>query len=485
VETTFFNTFGSCKTAPRKPVRTKPGVSRPNFSFQFAGNWTFSRSSSPTLRLAHNYSGIEFDADLMSLAKQARRPLTRIEADFIWLVLAVYLADRCAPRYPYGINAPAHWRRRIHVGLPVSDPARWEAARDSLMHVLDFLTEDDWSIEFQDGRAEFDAEKQRHFPEMRAPDVEWTALFSGGLDSLAGALQWLAGTRGNCLLVSGQTHNRITVGQQLLVTGLREGFPGRIEHLGFSYGFPDKRRVELSGLESSQRSRAFIHTALGALAALMAGTSQLFLFENGFGAFNLPCDSAQFGSMNSRGTHPMFLRRMATFVRAVFSQPFVIANPFTFSTKGQMLSATSVQRYTLLLPNSFSCDLFPNYHHRQTQCGTCPSCLVRRLAFHCAGLADDSHNYSTDVFHPRRPLRASQWLSIAKLSVQAESLAACLRLKEPWPALCAQWPDLLRAEMELPSAGYRDGVIALLSRHVDEWRSFSTRIQSYSLPLAA
>jgi hypothetical protein len=285
--------------------------------------------------------------------------------------------------------------------------------------------------------------------------------------------------------VSGQTHNRITVGQELLVTGLRQEFPGRIEHLGFGYGIPNKKGFELSGFESSQRSRAFMHTVLGSLATLMAGNSELFLFENGFGAFNLPCDSAQFGSMNSRGTHPVFLRRMAAFVSAVFSRPFVIANPFTFLTKGQMLSAKCVQRYATLLSQSFSCDLFPNYHHRQTQCGTCPSCLVRRLAFHSAGLADESHNYSTDIFGPHRPLRAGQWLSIAKLAVQAEDAAACLRLKEPWPALCAQWPDLLRAEMELPFAGLRDSVIALLRRHVDEWRSFSARIQSYSLPLAA
>lgn len=481
MDTTFFNTFGSCKKAPRKPVRTKPGDSRPVFEFRFADDWTFCRQSSPPLHVAPDFAGVVFNAHFAALAKQARRPLSGLEADFLWLSVAVYLADRCAPRYPYGMSGPAHWRRRIRVVLPVCDAARWKAMVEQFTQALEFVTEDDWTFEFLPGRAEFDAEQQRHFPQMRAPELAWVSLFSGGLDSLAGALQWLSGTGGTGLLVSGQTHNRIAVEQESQVVGLRERFPGKVEHVGFSYGFPDKHRFEMGGLESSQRTRAFIHTALGSITALMAGNSQLFLFENGFGALNLPCDSAQFDSMNSRGTHPLFLRRMAALVSAVFSQPFVIANPFTFSTKGQTLSALSVRRHSSLLTKSFSCDRFPNYPRKQAQCGCCPSCLVRRLAFHSAGLPDDPQSYSTDIFHPGRPLREAEMLPFSKISVQADSLTACLRLKYPWPALCAEWPDLLRIENELGSVAFRDAIIALLRRHVAEWDSFSASTHSLSL----
>jgi hypothetical protein len=184
---------------------------------------------------------------------------------------------------------------------------------------------------------------------------------------------------GNGLLVSGQTHPRIATGQQAQVAGLRDHFPGRLEHIGISYGIPDKHG--LSGFESSQRTRGFVHIAFGALDALMADNEQLFLFENGFGALNLPCDSAQIGSQSSRGTHPVFLLRMAAFVRAVFERRFLISNPFTFSTKAQMLAAPGMDQFVSLLQKSFSCDRFPNYHHKTPQCGCCASCLVRRLAF--------------------------------------------------------------------------------------------------------
>lgn len=441
--------------------------------------------ATPSLRVAPDICGVAFDADLNALAKQARRPLTGLEADFIWLGIAIYLADRCAPRYPYGMNGPAHWRRRIHLEIPFSDAVAWSGVEAAVVHALEFLTEDDWTFEFRPGRAELAAERQRHFPKMRGPDIAWTSLFSGGLDSIAGALQWLAGTAGVGLLVSGQTHIRITTGQESQVAELREQFPGRIEHVGIGYGFPDKHRHELEGYESTQRTRAFMHTALGSVVAHMAGNSQLFLFENGFGALNLPCDSAQFGSQNSRGTHPVFLRRMAELAAGIFSKPFVIANPFTLSTKAQMLAATSVRNLGPLLQKSFSCDRFPNYKHAQSQCGCCPSCLIRRLSFHAAGLTDDGNNYSTDIFHPRRPLREAELLSLSKLAVQSDTLASCMRLKEPWPALCAKWPDLLRTELELNSPGLRDAFINLLRRHVDEWGSFSSAIHSDSLGLAA
>ena len=485
MEATFFTTFGSCKNATRKSGRTKPGDSRPVYGFRFSEKWTFDRTTAPALRVAPDVFGVAFDADLNALAKQARRPLGGLEADFIWLAVAVYLADRCAPRYPYGMSGPAHWRRRIHLEIPVSDADVWAKAEAALAHVLEFLTEDDWTFEFPPGRAEFDAERQRHFTKMRGPEIAWTSLFSGGLDSLAGALRWLTGTDGAGLLVSGQTHSRIAAGQESQVAELREQFPSRIEHVGIGYGFPDKQRHELAGFESTQRTRAFMHTALGSVVALMAGNSQLFLFENGFGALNLPCDSAQFGSQNSRGTHPVFLRRMAALVGDVFSQPFVIANPFTLSTKAQMLSAMSVRRFAPLLEKSFSCDRFPNYKHSVPQCGCCPSCLIRRLSFHAAGLPDDSKNYSTDIFNPRRPLREAEWLSLSKLTVQADSLALYLRAKQPWPALCAKWPDLRRTEIELDSPAFRESVIRLLRHHVDEWRSFSSAIHSDSLALAA
>jgi hypothetical protein len=483
MEENFFSKLGACKKAPSKRVRTKPGNVRPAYEFDFVKPWHFGRATTPQLHIAPDFDEASVDADMCSLAGQASRPLSGLEADLIWLATAVYVADRCSPRFPYGNCGPAYWRRRIHLKIAVSDTARWDGSALSLCHALEFLTEDDWSFEFVLRGEGFEAEHQQRFERMQCPEITGTALFSGGLDSLAGALQWLSRGEGAGLFVSGQTNSRIAVGQQAQIDQLRKGFPKRVEHVGLAYGFPNKRGI--SGFESTQRTRAFIHTSLGSVAAVMAGNSRLFLFENGFGALNLPCDAAQIGSQNSRGTHPVFLTRMSAFLSALFSEPFMIANPFTFSTKAQMMASHRIRDLASLLGDSFSCDRFPNYNHPQPQCGFCPSCLVRRLSFHASGLEDSSAGYTIDVFKPHRAMREAELIPLAKLSAQADSLATCLSAARPWPALCAKWPDLLRTEIEMGSEAFPPAVMALLTKHVEEWNSFASSVHPRIRALAA
>jgi len=247
---TFFSMLGGCKTPLGKAARAKRGSERPCFEFDFSDQWKFSRRTKPTLSAARDFGGIVFDADLVALAQQARRPLARLEADLAWVALVVYLADRFAPRYPYGVRGPAFWRRRIHLRIPVSDSSVWKGVTERLIHTLEFLTEDDWSFEFTTGRAPISGESQEHLRKMRGTQIGWISLFSGGLDSLAGALHWLQNTNGAGLLVSGQTHNRIAFGQKGQVAELREHFPQRTEHVGVGYGvlstaWPDLLRAEI------------------------------------------------------------------------------------------------------------------------------------------------------------------------------------------------------------------------------------------------
>lgn len=483
MELTLFDKLGNCKNPKRPHQRAVRSSARPHYHFRFDDQWQFSRQILPAIMGVEDCQGVPVTGSLVAIAEQAHRPLQRLEADFVWLALAVYFADRFAPRYPYGINGPNFWRRRISLEIPVSDPDVWKNASQALVHALEFLTEDDWGFDFVPRRAWFEAESQEHFRQLRDPAIEWTSLFSGGLDSLAGALLWLQRTNGVGLLVSGQTHNRMAVGQAEQVEELRFHFPNRIEHVGLEYGFTDKHG--LSGFESTQRTRAFIHTALGSLVAMISGCPNLFLFENGFGALNLPCDSAQIGSQNSRGTHPVFLRRMAAFVSAAFSKPFSIVNPFGGSTKSQMLSAPGMDRFTDLFQQSFSCDRYPNYKHSAPQCGHCASCLIRRLSFRTAGLPDDGWSYSNDVFRPRTALRQSEVLALTKLTTQAESLAASLRSTAPWRALTSAWPELARTELELNAPDFRDATTALLRRHIEEWRSFVEEINPVLLAFTA
>lgn len=474
MQSTFFESLDISKPPRHKRSKWNPCDIRPSFEFRFTDRWAFDRTSAPPLERAPDRCGVEFAGDLWSFAEMFHHPLRGVEVDLIRVALSIYFADRCALRHPNGRGGRSFWRRRIHLVLPVKDVKRWNAVEGGLSETLEFLTEDDWTFQFEERLSESAAESQGHLKVDDPPNVEWVALFSGGLDSIAGALQWLSKSKGVGVLVSGKTNSRLADGQAGLLCQLRDSFPGRVAPLGVSYGFPDKKRFELGDFEPTQRTRAFVHTAMGAVAAQMARKSELLLFENGFGALNLPCDSSQFGSMNSMGTHPVFLKRMSDFIGALLEETFVISNPCLFSTKGQMLSAPSALMRQKMLRDSFSCDLFPNYHHKERQCGSCPSCLIRRLSFHSADITDQS-DYTTDVFRPKRPLREVEWTALAKLSRQADTFSSCLDDEDPWKSLCLEWPCLRRAELEMGSSDFSEGVRSLLVRHVAEWRSFSSK----------
>jgi len=483
MQMTFDKALRNQKGASRRVARLSPRNVRPTYIFDFRTDWSFGRRVQPSFNGVSGFHTQPFDARLERIAKRAGRPLTAVEMDFIWLAIAVYAADRFAPRHPFGPNGTSFWRRRLHVRVPMRERQLWGSIEPKLVRALEMLTEDDWTFDFSADRATFSLESQGHFRSFDHPDVHWVSLFSGGLDSLAGALHWLLREPGRGLLVSGQTHTRMQAAQELLVKNLSGEFPERIDHIGVFYGFPEKQDV--SRVESSQRARAFVHVCLGALAALTVGSSRLFLFENGVGAFNLSCDSAQIGSQNSRGTHPVFLSRMETYVSAVFGKRFAIENPFTFSTKGQMLGFPPLAKYEQLLQGSFSCDRFPNYHHRASQCGFCPSCLIRRLAFHASRLSDSPEGYSVDVLDQGRAMRAGELTPLTELSIQADVLATRLSTARPWQELCATWPDLFSAEREIGFPGFSKNVQMLLKRHVTEWRSFSAAMATNFLAAAA
>lgn len=99
-----------------------------------------------------------------------------------------------------------YWRRRFRFVIPVRNPDLWSSKTVSsgLVETLGFLPDDDYSFEFNQlsdppppaGGFEFGEDQQSAF----VPDE--VVLFSGGLDSLAGAVEELAKAGKRVALVS-------------------------------------------------------------------------------------------------------------------------------------------------------------------------------------------------------------------------------------------------------------------------------------------
>jgi hypothetical protein len=109
-----------------------------------------------------------------------------IALDLVVTAAQVYAADTRISRATESEDA---WTREIRVVIPVSDVARWNVAVPVLERMLNFLTGDRWTIQFCARPPRF-AEIVPQ-PDLIVPPVAGVSLFSGGLDSLIGAIDQL------------------------------------------------------------------------------------------------------------------------------------------------------------------------------------------------------------------------------------------------------------------------------------------------------
>jgi hypothetical protein len=267
-------------------------ISNDEFMFDFTDlasvRWVHASESS------HQESGphaMEYYIDDETIDRRFGHALDALLADWVDLALACYLADRLAMRKPARLGQSGkHWSRTLNITLPVRRLDRWsDEIQGSLSRLLSFLTDDSWKFDFvQRETGMRTAELQRFLFPFEHGSPTRVALYSGGLDSFAGAAQTLRESpEYNYILVSGVTNTRQQGAQRAQLNQLRLKTSADICHVAIPYGLHwagiNAERKE----ESSQRTRGFLFLTLGAVSAIAAGTKELFLYENGIGAINL------------------------------------------------------------------------------------------------------------------------------------------------------------------------------------------------------
>jgi 7-cyano-7-deazaguanine synthase in queuosine biosynthesis len=232
------------------------------------------------------------------------------------------------------------------------------------------------------------------------PSEEVTAvcLFSGGLDSLSGAINLLADSTIRRLRLVGHYDSSGASTQAELFAAVDAEYPGKAELLQVrvSHRPPEAE-------ENTLRSRSLVFMALGIYAARAAGPEvPLYAPENGLIAINIPLTPSRGGSCSTRTMHPFFLDRLGRILKKLGIVNRII-NPFELSTKGECL-VTSSNRALLdtLVDKSVSCShatrkqLWKRRTAEVKNCGYCVPCLIRRAALNKAGL-DVPSSYGIDV----------------------------------------------------------------------------------------
>lgn len=299
--------------------------------------------------------------------------------DFLSLALAVNAADHAVER---SVSADG-WTRMIDLVVVLYDPEPFEELTEEIQDALRFLTGDFWHLSFLEGGYPPPVPKERVFH-----DADCISLLSGGLDSLVGALDLTAGGRSPIFMshiAKGDSETQVLYARTL---------GGANRHLQWNQNIWLKPQREGEG---TTRGRSIVFFAFAALAADSHArgtdrtTVELFVPENGLISLNVPLNAGRVGSLSTKTTHPVFMRRL----QSIWSQlgiPAVLRLPYAAKTKGEMMrGCLDGSRLAGLSGQSTSCGRYAVYGLKH--CGRCVPCLVRRSAFLSSGTVDTTAAY--------------------------------------------------------------------------------------------
>ena len=381
-----------------------------------------------------------------------------ITADLLLIGACVYAIDKAVLRGSF----PDRWTRQLEVTFPVSDPARWEAGQEALQACLSYLTGDVWQISFSEAGVALVQPSDRRVGVGTCADAAAVSLFSGGLDSLIGVIDWLETHTGKKLLLVGH-HDRHATGpkndQELVFGPLSAEYDWRVSRLSARVGLMP------AGPEITFRSRSLLFLTLGLHAASTIGPDTPVLIpENGTIALNVPLTPARRGSCSTRTAHPFYLELLGTALTKVgITNP--ILNPLQTKTKGECVR-DCLNQAVLQATYAYSISCAKRGHRRSwvrrdaPQCGRCMPCIYRRAALSPTGW-DNGKHYGNDVRTGEVPVTGAR--------VSGNDLRACLAFLQRQPST-NEIASRLLANGSLPIDDLRASA-ALVERAMEEVRT--------------
>ncbi len=326
-------------------------------------------------------------------------------ADLLEIAAYVYCADQFTKR---GGDTMAEmgrdWRRSFRFRIPVRRAEIWNRpeVREALVETLGFLSEDDYAFDFVG----------KPIPTLLQPYLDLNCtdglgfvpdevlLFSGGLDSFAGAVDALIGRKVKVALISHQGSKMVQSKQLHLVQALRERTaPSQLFHVPVTVNKGNQEAAEFT-----QRTRSFLFATLALVVARLFRRDRINFYENGVVSTNLPVASHVLGARATRTTHPQVLAGFSRLFSLVLDMPIVVANPYFWKTKADVVKVIADHGCADLIRETFSCTRVREATRRRHHCGVCSQCLDRRFGILGAGLGahepDDA--YSVDLLRGER-----------------------------------------------------------------------------------
>ncbi len=358
--------------------------------------------------------------------------------DLLEIATYVYGADQAIKRGADDVdNFGDGWRRDLHFVIPVRNLEFWSEPQvlETLRSTLGFLSDDNYQFEFVALKQGHSMQDYLNFNDTQHVfgSPEQVVMFSGGLDSLAGAVEEILTQKRRVVLVTHKStpklNNRHRNMQALLAAKAGDNVP---HHIGVRV----HKASELNQ-EYTQRSRSFLYMSIGATIAKMLGLQSLRFYENGVISLNLPVCAQVAGGRATRTTHPQVMQGFQEIISLVAGDPFTIENPFIWKTKADVVEVITRGGCADLIAHSMTCTHTWEMTNQHTHCGGCSQCIDRRFAVVAARADqyDPADHYKTDVFTQSRDKGDDKIMAAAYLerANQVKSLGDVMQFISSYP----------------------------------------------------
>lgn len=298
-----------------------------------------------------------------------------VSFSLLYFSAIIYAIDRSVERERYSVDG---WSREFEVEVCIPEYELFLQHSNLINKMLSFLTGDFWNCSFV-GTASVPSIKYKKSAYFDG--ITRVSLFSGGLDSLIGAIDYMTNNPNSKVFLASHYDSYMTgpkSDQKKIDLEFRKKFVGRYLYLPAILIEPGVSE------ETSCRSRSLMFIAISQIIASYA-QCDITIPENGSVSLNFPLSPSRRASCSTRTTHPIFLKQLQELIHVLGLQPNLI-NPYEKMTKGEMVQNCSDKDYLLQIANkSNSCGKRNMHQHmydnrQATHCGHCMPCMYRKGA---------------------------------------------------------------------------------------------------------
>lgn len=254
-----------------------------------------------------------------------------IATSFLYFAAIIYAIDRSISRKRYSIDG---WSRELDVTIKIPDSEEFDIQKGQLCQLLSYLTGDYWTLTFQET---LPIKVTKHIDSSYFEDIAQVNLFSGGLDSLIGAIDFMSQYPENRLFLASH-YDGDMAGPRTDQNKLLQHFASKYK--GQYIVFPKRHSIKIISQQSAEttcRSRSLMFIAI-ALQIAEYSRSRIVIPENGSVSLNYPLSASRRSSCSTRTTHPVVINQINKLF-SNFGLSTVIENPYELMTKGEMVRA--------------------------------------------------------------------------------------------------------------------------------------------------